>query len=146
ALHRAAYLLYRHRERIAKFGVLLVGPSTVLLKYIEKVQPSLGATGAVLLTPGQINTGLATYVSDTATLAEHKGRSVMAEVMKNHIANYQRVLDHDEQLRVGSHTIVLRRKDVRSARDRARRSGDAHNAARTGFVTGLLKILAEDLA
>src|SRR5699024_1712 len=50
ALHRAAYLLYRHRERIAKSGVLLVGPSTVFLKYIEKVLPSLGETGAVLLT------------------------------------------------------------------------------------------------
>jgi len=146
ALHRAAYLLYRHRERIAKSGVLLVGPSTVFLKYIEKVLPSLGETGAVLLTPGQLYPGLDTDVSDTATVAEIKGRSVMAEVLKNHIANYQRVPDHDEQLRVGSHTIVLRRKDVRSARDRARRSGDAHNAARTGFVTGLLKILAEDLA
>src|SRR5699024_10244805 len=81
-----------------------------------------------------------------ATVAEIKGRSVMAQVLKNHIANYERVPDHDEQLRVGSHTIVLRRKDVRTARDRARRSGDAHNAARNGFVTGLLKILAEDLA
>src|SRR5699024_7049761 len=27
ALHRAAYLLYTHRERLAKNGVLLVGPS-----------------------------------------------------------------------------------------------------------------------
>jgi DNA helicase IV len=146
ALHRAAYLLYRHRERIAKSGVLLVGPSTVFLKYIEKVLPSLGETGAVLLTPGQLYPGLDTDVADTATVAEIKGRSVMAQVLKNHIANYERVPDHDEQLRVGSHTIVLRRKDVRTARDRARRSGDAHNAARTGFVTGLLKILAEDLA
>src|SRR5699024_9396183 len=31
ALHRAASLLYRHRERTAKSGVLLVGPSTVFL-------------------------------------------------------------------------------------------------------------------
>src|SRR5699024_9564347 len=96
--------------------------------------------------PGQLYPGLDTDVSDTATVAEIKGRSVMAEVLKNHIANYQRVPDHDEQLRVGSHTIVLRRKDVRSARDRARRSGDAHNAARTGFGRGLLEPLAEDPA
>ncbi|WP_209324699.1 HelD family protein [Brevibacterium renqingii] len=146
ALHRAAFLLYRHRERIAKSGVLLVGPSTVFLKYIEKVLPSLGETGAVLLTPGQLYPGLDTDASDAPAVARIKGRSVMAEVLKNHIANYQRVPERDEELRVGSHTIVLRRKDVRSARDRARRSGDAHNAARSGFVTGLLKILAEDLA
>ncbi|WP_166972329.1 HelD family protein [Brevibacterium atlanticum] len=146
ALHRAAYLLYRHRERIAKSGVLLVGPSTVFLKYIEKVLPSLGETGAVLLTPGQLYPGLDTDAADAPAVAEIKGRITMATVLKNHVANYERVPEHDEELRVGSHTIVLRRKDVRGARDRARRSGDAHNAARNGFVTGLLKILAEDLA
>src|SRR5699024_4862836 len=125
ALHRAAYLLYRHRERIAQSRPLLVGPSTVFLKYIEKGLPSLGETRAELPAPGQLYPGLDTDVSDTATVAEIKGRSVMAEVLKNHIANYQRVPDHDEQLRVGSHTIVLRRKDVRSARDRAQ-IGRAH--------------------
>ncbi len=146
ALHRAAYLLYRHRERIAKSGVLLVGPSPVFLKYIEKVLPSLGETGALLLTPGQLYPGLDTDLRDRADVAEIKGRSVMAKVIANHVANYERVPAEDEPLRVGSHTVWLRRRDVRSARERARRSGDAHNAARTGFVTGLLKVLAEDLA
>src|SRR5699024_7400202 len=62
ALHRAAFLLYRHRERIAKSGVLLVGPSPVFLRYIERVLPSLGETGAVLLTPGQLMPGVDTSV------------------------------------------------------------------------------------
>ncbi len=52
ALHRAAYLLYTHRERIARSGVLVVGPTPVFLRYIEQVLPSLGETGVVLLTPG----------------------------------------------------------------------------------------------
>lgn len=146
ALHRAAFLLYRHRERIAKSGVLLVGPSPVFLKYIEKVLPSLGETGALLLTPGQLYPGLDTELADATDVAVVKGRTEMAAVLKNHIANYERIPDQDEELRVGSHTIWLRRRDVRTARERARRSGDAHNAARNGFVSGLLKILAEDLA
>lgn len=146
ALHRAAFLLYRHRERIAKSGVLLVGPSPVFLKYIEKVLPSLGETGALLLTPGQLYPGLDTEVSDAKNVAVIKGRSAMAAVLRNHIANYERIPEQDEELRVGSHTIWLRRRDVRGARDRARRSGDAHNAARHGFVSGLLKTLAEELA
>lgn len=146
ALHRAAFLLYRHRERIAKSGVLLVGPSPVFLRYIEKVLPSLGETGALLLTPGQLYPGLDTERNDDTDVAVVKGRSEMAAVLHNHVANYERVPDQDEELRVGSHTIWLRRRDVRGARDRARRSGDAHNAARNGFVSGLLKSLAEDLA
>src|SRR3954454_11143236 len=35
ALHRAAYLLYTHRQRPAAQGVLLIGPSKVFLRYIE---------------------------------------------------------------------------------------------------------------
>lgn len=40
ALHRAAYLLYTHRERLQSSGVLLVGPSNAFMKYIERVLPS----------------------------------------------------------------------------------------------------------
>ncbi|MBD4637653.1 AAA family ATPase, partial [Xanthomonas citri pv. citri] len=47
ALHRAAYLLYTHRERLARSGVLIVGPSTAFMRYIERVLPSLGETGVV---------------------------------------------------------------------------------------------------
>ena len=39
ALHRAAFLLYTHRERIARSGVLLVGPNQPFLRYIEQVLP-----------------------------------------------------------------------------------------------------------
>src|SRR5829696_175981 len=34
ALHRAAYLLYTHRERLARSGLLIVGPSPTFLRYI----------------------------------------------------------------------------------------------------------------
>ena len=47
ALHRAAYLLYTHRERLARSGVLVVGPNRLFLRYIEQVLPSLGETGVV---------------------------------------------------------------------------------------------------
>ena len=39
ALHRIAYLLYAHRERLERSGVLLVGPSRLFLRYIEQVLP-----------------------------------------------------------------------------------------------------------
>src|SRR3954449_5598212 len=34
ALHRAAYLLYTHRERLARSGLLVVGPTPTFLRYI----------------------------------------------------------------------------------------------------------------
>jgi len=41
-LHRAAYLLFEHRRRLARDGVLVVGPNKVFLDYIGNVLPSLG--------------------------------------------------------------------------------------------------------
>ena len=42
ALHRAAYLMFEHRRRLARDGVLVVGPNRAFLDYIANVLPSLG--------------------------------------------------------------------------------------------------------
>jgi DNA helicase IV len=42
ALHRAAYLMFEHRGRLARDGVLVVGPNRAFLDYIGNVLPSLG--------------------------------------------------------------------------------------------------------
>ncbi|HEY9438648.1 MAG TPA: UvrD-helicase domain-containing protein, partial [Streptomyces sp.] len=41
-LHRVAYLLYAHRERLARTGTLVIGPNRSFLQYIEQVLPALG--------------------------------------------------------------------------------------------------------
>lgn len=41
-LHRAAYLLYLHRERLRRTGVLILGPNPAFLGYISAVLPALG--------------------------------------------------------------------------------------------------------
>ena len=50
ALHRAAYLLYTHRELLARRVVLVVGPSPTFLGYVGEVLPSLGETAVLLAT------------------------------------------------------------------------------------------------
>jgi DNA helicase IV len=44
-LHRAAYLLYTHPQRIRRGGLLILGPNRTFLSYIAEVLPSLGETG-----------------------------------------------------------------------------------------------------
>ncbi|NUL61122.1 AAA family ATPase [Brevibacterium luteolum] len=146
ALHRAAYLLYQHRERIAKSGVLLIGPSPVFLKYIEQVLPSLGETGAVLLTPGQLMPEVNATAHDTAQTAAVKGDLRMVDVIKRAVRAYQRVPDHPQQLKTISHTITMTPAMIKEAQDRARRSGKPHNGARLTFVKHLLSLLAGALA
>ncbi len=41
-LHRAAYLLYAHRDQLRRQGVLVVGPNESFLRYIRDVLPALG--------------------------------------------------------------------------------------------------------
>ncbi|MEE1761955.1 HelD family protein [Streptomyces sp. SP18BB07] len=44
-LHRAAYLLYTHPQRIRRSGLLILGPNRTFLSYIAEVLPALGETG-----------------------------------------------------------------------------------------------------
>jgi DNA helicase IV len=41
-LHRAAFLLYEHAERLDRSGVLVIGPSAAYLAFIRDVLPGLG--------------------------------------------------------------------------------------------------------
>jgi len=43
-LHRAAYLLYTHPQRIRRRGLLILGPNRTFLSYISEVLPALGET------------------------------------------------------------------------------------------------------
>ncbi|MCG7210360.1 HelD family protein [Streptomyces arenae] len=44
-LHRAAYLLYTHPQRVRRSGLLILGPNRTFLSYISEVLPALGETG-----------------------------------------------------------------------------------------------------
>jgi DNA helicase IV len=146
ALHRAAYLLYTHRDRIARSGVLVVGPSPVFLRYIEQVLPSLGETGVVMATPGQLFPGVeATGVEDPRTAAI-KGDLRMAKALQRAVAARQRVPEAPRRLAVDDTTLALHPKAVERARGRARGSRKPHNAAREQFVREVLHDLVLQLA
>lgn len=82
ALHRAAYLLYSDRRRYESGGVLVVGPSGVFMRYIERVLPSLGETAVALRSLGEVVDGLRTTRHDEPAVAEVKGSARMAELLR----------------------------------------------------------------
>lgn len=142
ALHRAAYLLYAQRERLERSGVLIIGPSRVFLRYIEQVLPSLGESGVVSLTMGDLIPGVKARAFDNEATAEVKGREVWAELARLAVRAIERVPDTDQQLTVWSRTVTLKKSDIAAARTRARRSGKPHNVAREGFALELIDVLA----
>jgi DNA helicase IV len=147
ALHRTAYLLYTHRDRIASAGVLVVGPNERFLRYIDAVLPALGeADATVLVTPGRLYPGVDAVADEDPAVAAVKGDLRMATVLARAVRDRQKLLAQPVTLRVGGRTVLLRPGDVRAAHDRARRSGKPHNQARVTFVKQLLGQLAAQLA
>ena len=146
ALHRAAYLLYAHRDRLARSGVLVVGPNARFLRYIEQVLPSLGETGVVLATAGQLFPGVDAQGVDSPEAALVKGDLRMARLLAAAVKARQRVPAGPVRLDVEGSTITLYPGDVEQARSRAQQSRKPHNVARVRFAGDLLERLAGRLA
>lgn len=142
ALHRAAYLLYTQRERLERSGVLIIGPSRTFLRYIEQVLPSLGESGVVQMTIGDIVPGLSVQDDDPVDIAAIKGRAAFSRILREAVRLIPRLPDRDQVLHVWNRRVTLRIKDVQEALSRARRSGRPHNVARESFAIGLMELLA----
>jgi DNA helicase IV len=82
ALHRAAYLLFTDRRRYEGGGVLIVGPSGVFMRYIERVLPSLGETAVALRSLGEVVDGVKATRQDEPAVADVKGSARMATVLR----------------------------------------------------------------
>ncbi|MCH6160978.1 HelD family protein [Streptomyces marispadix] len=81
-LHRVAYLLYTHRERLARTGTLVVGPNSSFLRYIEQVLPALGEMSVRQATVAELVSHVPVRGEDTAVAAHIKGDARMAEVLR----------------------------------------------------------------
>ncbi|WP_431947735.1 HelD family protein [Actinacidiphila sp. bgisy167] len=81
-LHRVAYLLYAHRERLARSGTLVVGPNASFLHYIEQVLPALGELSVQQATVDDLVAHVPVKGADSAAAAGVKGDARMAEVLR----------------------------------------------------------------
>ncbi|NUK69175.1 AAA family ATPase [Streptomyces lunaelactis] len=81
-LHRVAYLLYAHRERLARTGTLVIGPNRSFLHYIEQVLPALGELEVKQATVDDLVAHVEVRGADAADAAVIKGDARMAEVLR----------------------------------------------------------------
>jgi DNA helicase IV len=143
ALHRAAYLLYEHRELLAKRAVLIVGPNPAFLGYIGEVLPSLGETGVLLATVGELFPGVKATAADTPEAAAVKGRAEMADVLAAVVRDRQALPDPVLAIEHDREVLLLDDGLVSVARERTRATKLPHNAAREYFEGHLLNTLTE---
>ncbi|KKD07089.1 HelD family protein, partial [Streptomyces sp. WM6386] len=88
-LHRVAYLLYAHRERLARTGTLVIGPNRSFLHYIEQVLPALGELAVKQATVDDLVAGkVEVRGTDEAAAAVIKGDARMAEVLRRAVYSH----------------------------------------------------------
>ena len=81
-LHRAAWLLYAHRERLRRTGVLVVGPNAAFLDHIGAVLPALGELDVRHTTAAGLVGSVPVRGSDPVARAHLKGDARMALVLR----------------------------------------------------------------
>ncbi|MFF5895455.1 HelD family protein [Streptomyces argenteolus] len=88
-LHRVAYLLYAHRERLARTGTLVIGPNRSFLHYIEQVLPALGELEVKQATVEDLVTAqVEVRGTDESAAAVIKGDARMAQVLRRAIRSH----------------------------------------------------------
>ncbi|MET9345953.1 HelD family protein [Streptomyces termitum] len=131
-LHRVAFLLYAHRERLARTGTLVIGPNRSFLQYIEQVLPALGELEVKQATVDDLVAHVEVRGADEAATAVVKGDARMAEVLRravwSHVtapAEPLMVVRGSRRWRVPAHELE---EIVRELRERDIRYGAAREA------------------
>ncbi|AMM20534.1 AAA family ATPase [Frondihabitans sp. PAMC 28766] len=145
ALHRAAYLLYSHRERLRGSGVLVVGPSRSFLRYIEQVLPSLGESGVVLSSLGGLYPDVEATTDDAPEVAALKGSGQMADLLKRAVRSRQVAPAADSVVDIDGERMAVQPQLVADALRRAQERGKPHNDGRVLFNRYALSALTRQL-
>ncbi|WP_234046387.1 HelD family protein [Streptomyces adelaidensis] len=87
-LHRVAYLLYAHRDRLARTGTLVIGPNRSFLHYIEQVLPALGELEVKQATVDDLVGHVEVRGADEAPAAVVKGDARLAEVLRRAVRSH----------------------------------------------------------
>jgi DNA helicase IV len=131
ALHRAAFLLYTHREQLARRVVLVIGPSPTFLRYVGQVLPSLGETSVLLSTIADLYPGITARREEPVSTARLKGRLDMAEAIAAAVRDRQGPASGGLEVMFEGDPVRLDRRACVRIRDRARRARLPHNQARS---------------
>lgn len=143
ALHRVAYLLFAH-QRLARAGVLVLGPSQRFLDYIGQVLPALGETAVVSATCETLVPGVRPERREDRRLAEIKGRGLWQHALAEQVAGLvpppsALTLVWDEEEYVVPEATIERLQ-------RTALSGRTYHAARRVFTGHLVDVLTHLVA
>ena len=110
-LHRAAYLLYAHREQLKRTGVLVIGPNRSFLGYIGALLPALGEIDVEQVTVADL-APVTARAEDDAAVERLKGDLRMAEVVRRAVYSGVRMPDDDALIAVNGRRWRIGRVNI----------------------------------
>ena len=123
ALHRAAYLMFEHRRRLARDGVLVVGPNRAFLDYISHVLPSLGERSVRQCTVADLCLPkVEVTATDDHDTARSKGSVAVLELLATSALDAVTPPADDVVVPIGSRRVVFDRDEVGEWLERAKAS------------------------
>jgi DNA helicase IV len=140
-LHRAAYLLYQHRERLRRTGVLIIGPNRAFLTYISAVLPALGEVDVEQTTVEELIGRVPVRADDDPATAALKHDARMAQVLRRALNAH--VHEPTEPIVVpdGSFRWRIGVEDLRRVVDEARGEGLPYGVARERVRARVVSLL-----
>ncbi|TDB71174.1 AAA family ATPase [Micromonospora sp. KC723] len=145
-LHRAAYLLYLHRERLRRSGVLIVGPNRAFLSYIAAVLPALGEVEVEQATVEDLVARVPVRAVDHPAVATLKHDARMAQVLRRAVESHIGVPTEPIMVSDGSYRWRIGLDPLHRVVEETRREGLPYATGRERVrarVVGLLQRQAE---
>jgi DNA helicase IV len=143
-LHRASWLLYSHRERFGRRGVLVVGPNRTFMEYVAHVLPALGEQSVEQRAIGDLLEGVAAGRPEAGDVAALKGDARMADVVRRAIELLPPGEPEDLFAFIEGDYVRVRADEVAALLDAARAELGRTAAARERFRMDVLRAFYAD--
>jgi DNA helicase IV len=144
-LHRAAFLLYEHRVRLEREGVLVLGPNRLFLAYVADVLPSLGEVAVVQTTLGGLVPQWPVAAEDPPAVAALKGDGRMAAVLARAARLPLETTAESAVAATRWGAVRLGAEDLTRWREEAWGSGGPVSQRRTRFRRAVVRAVTADL-
>src|SRR5688572_14826467 len=138
-LHRAAFLLFEHREQLDREGVLVVGPNPLFLQYIAQVLPSLGEAATRQTTVERLVGGRVAR-QDPPEVARLKGDARMAALLLTAARHHLRVPTDDLTVSTAWGPLRITAGDLAEAVDEIVARGVPFAVGRNAFRTRVRRL------
>jgi DNA helicase IV len=134
-LHRAAYLLYTHREQLRRSKVLVVGPNRSFLSYISALLPALGEIDVEQVAVDDLVPGVTIRGQDPPEVARLKGDPRLAAVIERAVHDQMRPPTESLLLPVGTRRWRLRADELADLFARERDTASPYGVIRSRLPT-----------